>query len=588
MPCLPNLVCRMIMMRKALLASLFVLALTLSAQVSQPEKTPAQLPPTPATDKFGGLIALPSPGGATGFFRMEKATRGDGSVKRWNFVSPLGNALYVRGVQNATYGFIEQAVMAPYGHDRGSWFNRTMKRIQSWGFDVIGDYSHLAFLPVGNTGGGPKGADVKMPFIMMLRPAGEATYHPDRCGFKQPIKDVIKGVPARYAIWDGTPMIDPFEPIMAACANAEVRQWRKNFSSGEFKDIPWIVGITTDDADFWWALKGTGDNPIKPNSYPHMGFLIAVANFAYKGSDDPKLYAKYAWSGYLQNKYKTIAALNAAWGSDYTSFGDDGGYGTGTGVLDEDGRHKEWLGDDPYMLKGAKPAVKDDLDGMLHGYVFTFELVEVRAIRAYDKNHLILGPNAFGGAGSYGPRPQVLPALAEAGVDVLYLNYDSVYPQNVKTSTAAYDKTGKPVMLWYGISANQDSGWRGQSPGNDADYKTQEKRGQVYADDQRNIFNAQAADGSYPIVGVNFWGLTDDTPGEHTNWGLISNRDNPYDGKCAVRATAAKDPWGAHCGGEAADYGDFLSAVTAANEAVVQQMIKEGTTAPKDALPARP
>ena len=460
----------------------------------------------------------------------------------------MGNALYVRGVQNATYGSIDRAVMAPYGDNRTSWFTRTLKRLQSWGFNVIGDYSHLAFLPVGNQAGGPGGAAVKLPFIMMLRPAAEATYHPDHCGYKQPIKDIIAGVPSHYGIWDGTPMLDPFEPMWPACVNAEIKQWRNNFSSGEFKNIPWIVGITTDDADFLWALKGTGDNPLKPNSYPHMGFLIAVANFNYKDHKDPKLYAKYAWSAYLQKKYATIAALNTAWGSDYTSFDDDGGYGTGTGVLDEDGRHTAWLGADPYMLTGAKPAVQADLDSMLFGYVLTFESVEVRAIRAYDKNHLILGPNALGGSGAYGTRPQVLPALAEAGVDVLYLDYDSVYPQNVKTATAAYDKTGKPVLLWYGISANQDSGWRGQSPGNDADYKTQEKRGQVYADDQRYIFNARAADGSYPIVGVNFWGLTDDTPSEHTNWGLISNRDNPYDGKCAVRATAVKDPWGAHCG----------------------------------------
>ena len=79
-----------------------------------------------------------------------------------------------------------------------------------------------------------------------------------------------------------------------------------------------------------------------------MGFLIAVANFTTSDHNDPKLYAKYAWSAFLQKKYDTIAALNAAWGSDYTSFGDDGGYGAGTGVLDEDGRHKAWLGADPY------------------------------------------------------------------------------------------------------------------------------------------------------------------------------------------------------------------------------------------------
>src|SRR5262249_43882699 len=101
-------------MRKGLLASAFVLVSTLLAQVSPPAQPPtpqatpqnqganlsqpSQAPPT--TDKFGGLTALPSPAGGTGFFRIEEATRGNGSIKRWNFVSPLGNAMYVRGVQN--------------------------------------------------------------------------------------------------------------------------------------------------------------------------------------------------------------------------------------------------------------------------------------------------------------------------------------------------------------------------------------------------------------------------------------------------------------------------------------------------------
>ena len=537
--------------------------------------------PAPATDKFGGLIALPSPKGATGYFRVELAVRGDGKIKRWNLVSPLGNAMYERGVQNASYVFIDQDVMqARYGSDHTSWFTRTLKRIQSWGFNVIGDYSHVAFWPVGNnSAGGP----VKMPFMLMVRPAVQATIHPDRCGYKQPIKDIIQGVPSHYAIWDGTPMPDPFDPMWPACVNAAIKEARDNFAGGDFKNIPWIVGITTEDADYLWALKAAGDNTARPNTYPHMGFLIAVANFSFSRNSDPKLHAKYAWSAYLEKKYSTIAALNAAWGSNYTSFGDDGGYGDGSGVLDEDGRHTAWLGDDPYLLKGATPAVKADLDAMLYQYAYQFESPEVQAVRAYDKNHLIFGPNALGGPGGFGARPQVLAAMADAGVDVLYLTYDSVYPQNVKADAAAYQKTGKPILLWYGLSANQDSYWHPQPSGASADYRTQERRGQVYADDQQYIFNAQAEDGSYPIIGVNIWGLTDDNKNEHTNWGLITNRDNPYDGKCAVRATTYKDPFGARCGGETADYGDFLSAVTAANARIVQQFIAEAIAAPKSA-----
>jgi hypothetical protein len=69
----------------------------------------------------------------------------------------------------------------------------------------------------------------------------------------------------------------------------------------------------------------------------------------------PILYSKAAWTcnaiandpqhfppgqSFLEKEYdNNIAALNASWGSNYTSFCDAGGFGSGTGVLDEDGRH---------------------------------------------------------------------------------------------------------------------------------------------------------------------------------------------------------------------------------------------------------
>ena len=80
------------------------------------------------------------------------------------------------------------------------WFTRTLKRIQAWGFNAIGDYSHLAFLPVGNQAGGPSGAAVKMPFILMLNATAKANIHPDVCGYRQPIKNILAGVPSTYSL----------------------------------------------------------------------------------------------------------------------------------------------------------------------------------------------------------------------------------------------------------------------------------------------------------------------------------------------------------------------------------------------------
>ena len=71
---------------------------------------------------------------------------------------------------------------------------------------------------------------------------------------------------------------------------------------------------------------------------------------------------------------------------------------------------------------------------------------------------------------------------------------------------------------------------------------------------------------------MNFWGLSDGGTAEHTNLGLVSNNDNAYDGNCAVTG-ASIDPFGFPCGGESLSYGDFIDAVTAANQNLVKSLV---------------
>ncbi len=93
-----------------------------------------------------------------------------------------------------------------------------------------------------------------------------------------------------------------------------IRKWAQGYKgevtlknraiTNGFASVPWIVGITTEDADYFWALKGTGDNPIA--TYPHPSYLIATAMFTYTAAQNPtgqnwidsKLYSKYAWVNY--------------------------------------------------------------------------------------------------------------------------------------------------------------------------------------------------------------------------------------------------------------------------------------------------
>jgi hypothetical protein len=78
--------------------------------------------------------------------------------------------------------------------------------------------------------------------------------------------------------------------------------------------------------------------------------------------------------------------------------------------------------------------------------------------------------------------------------------------------------------------------------------------------------------GSYPVVGFDWWDLYD-MDGQQANWGLLTPRDNPYDGKSATITGNGKDQWGYPTGSEAANFGDFLTNVTSANSNIYAAMI---------------
>jgi len=82
----------------------------------------------------------------------------------------------------------------------------------------------------------------------------------------------------------------------------------------------------------------------------------------------------------------------------------------------------------------------------------------------------------------------------------------------------------------------------------------------------------RADDDTFPCVGIDWWAYCDKvTGGESHNFGLVTKHDNPYDG-VAARAQRGRDASGNPIGGEARDYGDFLSHVKAANDAILDQM----------------
>ena len=73
------------------------------------------------------------------------------------------------------------------------------------------------------------------------------------------------------------------------------------------------------------------------------------------------------------------------------------------------------------------------------------------------------------------------------------------------------------------------------------------------------------------MLGFEWWALADNFA-EKANYGLVTNRDNAYDGKeCVVRA--GTDAAGRPIGGETKNYGDALSAIKNANQDILRVLV---------------
>src|SRR5208283_111344 len=225
-------------------------------------------------------------------------------------------------------------------------------------------------------------------------------------------------------------------------------------------------------------FKGNGSGQNGAVQYAHPSQVVATSAFNFNlppvngNYQRPILYSKAAWTcnaiandsqhfppgqSFLEKKYGNIAALNAAWGSNYTAFCDAGGFGTGTGVLDEDGRHTAWFGSDYYNQTGMNSNLKADLDAFLYQFTLQAYGVQASTVKSYDQNHLLLC-GTFGGVGEYGTRLPVLQGLKDSGCNIIGEQWNSYNPSiAVAGNRQEYDATGLPAVIWYGSSAQADS-----------------------------------------------------------------------------------------------------------------------------------
>ncbi len=474
-------------------------------------------------DQYGGLLRVR--GTATGFFHVEKIGN------RYWFVTPEGHGFWSIGV-NFVSDFPNDGhdkdgkdymknILKKYG-SKFVWAPETSKKILGWKFNTIGAGSSSYIDPNGAYHRKPT-----EPRIVKAYKKRFGLYAHTKYG----VANILKGLKS------GGFFPDVFDPRFAEWVEKEASS---SYITGGLEvesKSPWILGYYTDE-----ELRGFGSK----KRHVHLGWAATAAS--------PDTYTKRAWRDFLKEKYGTLEALNAAYGTAYTTWDSNGT----SGVLDEKG-----LG---HHIRGSSnPVVKEDQDDFLYRIARRYFEITSAAMRKYHPNHLILGP-MFSTWDSV-PRDEVLLAAKDL-IDVFGVSADADHRY-------IYQLTGKPTMVYtWWITAEPDSPLQHPCNNEPTCVQTQEERGVRYMEKLHKLVFTKGNDGTYIVLGAHWWKYSDngiDFWREQRNFGLVTIKDNAYDGREARRRRTV-DSNGFEIGGEPGDYGDFLRWVARANRHVMRRL----------------
>jgi hypothetical protein len=625
-------------------------------------------------DKYGGATSLKC-SKATGWFYTEEIGG------HWWFCTPLGDAFYSVGIEQVIANqddTIKSAVNSKYG-STDAWTIATNQRLEAWGFNTFSTGAYAGSWPVAidfefpTDLNGAHSQPVKMPFIPEVRPAFYAMKNqPQGSGgpyLSDPVKSMLYVRSPYYTGYaPGVGVADYFDAGIETWLHDDLTrgndyQWNA-INGSPYEN--YMLGIASDDGDEMYGFGAGPEFPTTPPGHNNPNLALIVATMSPVETANPDLgfvyadtliHSKIAMRDYLAAKYGSVAALNAAWGSSYTTFDSSGspitgeilatgdgstltfshefqhpsaskfsvqvfvdgktvagstdngdlwgpdvtgragdktgwimlafrpshapaanaritvnyiqnGWGLGSGFMDEDDRpsHQGWMGTDWFALGDANPHVKTDVNGFLEQLAAQYLSSCRKELKAAYPNILFLGPDSLNSWGAPPPAP-VLRAAASS-VDAFITSSVTVFTP-AELDFIEQNFGNKPFLGSFYSSANPDSALSAD-PNIDPPlgFSNQTERGQGYYNMMAaQLQTAHTTAGNYPYVGVTFWELYDNW-GEKLNWGIVTHNDNAYDGHEAVQGSV---PCSAplskfHCGGEAGNYGDFVTSMTKANQ----------------------
>jgi hypothetical protein len=240
----------------------------------------------------------------------------------------------------------------------------------------------------------------------------------------------------------------------------------------------------------------------------------------------------------------------------------------GTGLMDEDGRpaHSGWIGTDGAALTTSNPNTATDMRAGMYALDYAYFSAMKSGVDSVFTNAgyaapMYLGPDTLGTWTSV-PSKETLQA-ASTTVDMAEMGFAAGYTltQPMLNFVATY--YGRPILGMLFMTADADSQW-GAGAGGDGDFATQTARGAAYVSSVQSMLSGTSTSGFNPYIGF-LWQQYVDSEG--TNWGLVTLKDNAYDGYESVKASVTcSPPTNSYiCGGEAGNYGNVISSVIIAN-----------------------
>lgn len=567
-----------------------------------PTPTATPTPSASGLDTYGGTTAVACTNGAAGHFYTEKLGN------RWWLCDPAGNGFFLRGVwymvpnaNDATASAIQSKYAGPLANWEANWALEQARRLQTWGFNTVADYAVAELWP-GTTDPAWNNATntipVKLPFALTEMTTHYAFINSDGVCGASALKDLMNGTGAVYTGYHYG-YGDYFDPNFSTCVGTLL----KNDTYGLQRALnslnsPYLIYVTIDESDEtgfldagadFTTVDGTNTGVLASGYNAANAAWIALVTAPTQSSNssqgvtysDTTVYTKQAFSSWLSQRYSgSIAALNTAWGANYTSFGAAGGWGIGSGLMDENGTCPAkvgaqacWVGE-PYALAGETAAMQTDLNAFYVVYLDQYFSVETAQFHAYAPGVMLQAELGSWGA----PPPRQVLTEAAKYIDLPIMSATPAWvclnciDQQARIDFTAQYLGDRPWINWSGFFALPDSAEAAYATANPA-YATQPERGTGYQTMVNNMVSAKTtAYGSYPIVGFDWWDLYD-MNSQNANWGLLSPLDNPYDGTSATIGGNGDDQWGYPTGGEQANYGDFLTGVTGANSNIYSAMI---------------